>query len=112
LIENTERLRHKIDSGRTGDKVAGSDPTVASLGTDDEAAGKPPRPHEIARTGHRETVRPHESLDHPGLGYAWILVAFTLLLAIAIIVWTAAVHSSHRQVHAGSAPVITSVPVA
>jgi hypothetical protein len=103
LIENTERLGHKIDSGRTGDKVAGSDPAVASLGTDDEAAGKPPRPHEIARTGHRETVRPHESLDHPGLGHAWILVAFTLLLAIAIIVWTAAVHSSQRQAHAGSA---------
>ena len=111
VIENTERLRHKIDSGRTGDKVAGSDPTVAGLGTDDEAAGKPPRPHEIASTRHRESVRPHETHDHPGLGHAWILVAFTLLLAIAIIVWTAAVHSSQRQVHAGSAAVITSVPI-
>jgi hypothetical protein len=110
VIENTERLRHKIDSGRTGDKVPGSDPTVASLGTDDEAAGRPPRPHEIASTRHRETGRPHESHDHPGLGHAWILVAFTLLLAMAIIVWTAAVHSSPRQVHAASVSVITSVP--
>jgi hypothetical protein len=68
VIENTERLRHKIDSGRTGDKVAASDPTVASLDIDDEAAGKPPRPHEIASTRDRETRRPHESHDHPGLG--------------------------------------------
>jgi len=113
LIENTERLRHKIDSGRTGDKVAGSDPTVASLGTDDEAAGKPPRPHEIARTGHRETVRPHERLDHPGLGHAWILVAFTLLLAIAIAAWTVAIHAlgSKQDRAQVPAPMITSAPV-
>src|SRR5437763_6810040 len=84
VIENTERLRQKIDSGRTGDKVAGFDPTVAGLGTDDEAAGKPPAAHEVASTRHRETVRPHASHDRPGLGHAWILVAFTLLLAIAI----------------------------
>jgi hypothetical protein len=89
VIENTERLRHQIDSGRTGDKVAGFDPTVAGLGTDDEAAGKPPTAHEIASTRHGETVRPHESYDRPGLGHAWILVAFTLLLAIAIVVWAA-----------------------
>jgi hypothetical protein len=33
-----ERLRHKIDSGQTGDKVGNPDPAMAPLGTDDEAA--------------------------------------------------------------------------
>ena len=32
-----EQLRHDIDSGRTGDKVAGFDLAVAPLGTDEDA---------------------------------------------------------------------------
>ncbi|GGC75943.1 DUF2934 domain-containing protein [Chelatococcus reniformis] len=36
-----EMLRGDIDAGRTGDKVPGSDPAAAPLGTDDEAAGTP-----------------------------------------------------------------------
>ena len=36
-----DRLRHDIDSGKTGDKVDMSDPSMAPLGTDDEA-GQPP----------------------------------------------------------------------
>lgn len=35
------RLRHEIDAGRTGDKVAFPDPATVPLGTDDEAAGTP-----------------------------------------------------------------------
>ena len=112
MIENTERLRHEIDIGRTGDKVAGLDPSVASLGTDDEAAGTPATVREVSRTRRRETVLPHESRDRPGLGHAWILVAFTLLLATAIVAWTVAIHAlGSKQDHAQiSAPVITSVP--
>ncbi len=34
-----ERLRADIDSGKTGDKVAASDPAAAPLGTDEEAGG-------------------------------------------------------------------------
>jgi hypothetical protein len=34
-----DRLRADIDSGRTGDKVAASDPSAAPLGTDEEAGG-------------------------------------------------------------------------
>lgn len=41
------RLRDDIDSGRTGDKVAAPDPAAAPLGTDDEAAGTPPRAEEV-----------------------------------------------------------------
>ncbi|WP_417526014.1 hypothetical protein [Marinovum sp.] len=36
------RLRHAIDHGGAGDKVAFPDPAAAPLGTDDEAAGHPP----------------------------------------------------------------------
>lgn len=43
----TDRLRHDIDRGRGGDKVDNIDPAAAPLGTDDEAAGKPPTPAEI-----------------------------------------------------------------
>ena len=35
---NEARLRDKIDSGHTGDKTAASDPAMAPLGTDNEAA--------------------------------------------------------------------------
>jgi hypothetical protein len=110
VIENTNRLRHKIDSGRTGDKVAGFDPTVAALGTDDEAAGKPPTAHQVASAHDRETMRPHESPDRPGLGHAWILIAFTMLFATAIVVWAIAMHGGgFKQYQAQvSAPVITT----
>lgn len=58
----TEQLRHDIDSGLTGDKVAASDPAAAPLGTDDEAAGTPPSAAavELARRTERRRIRePH-----------------------------------------------------
>ena len=39
----TAMLKADIDSGRTGDKIGELDPGLSSLGTDDEAAGRPPR---------------------------------------------------------------------
>ncbi|MXP63311.1 hypothetical protein E0493_08095 [Roseomonas sp. M0104] len=50
-----DKLRHDIDSGRSGDKVAFSDPAAAPLGADDEAAGVPPSPEMIARARALET---------------------------------------------------------
>lgn len=44
---NSQELKGAIDSGRTGDKVPFFDPAAAPLGTDDEAAGDPPRPSQI-----------------------------------------------------------------
>ncbi|MFD1913096.1 hypothetical protein [Halodurantibacterium flavum] len=55
--ETSDRLRHEIDNG-AGDKVAFSDPAAAPLGTDDEAAGTPPDPAQIARARAAETARP------------------------------------------------------
>jgi len=40
----TSPRRLDIDSGRTRDKVGVLDPDLSSLGTDDEAAGRPPSP--------------------------------------------------------------------
>jgi hypothetical protein len=52
-----EQLRHDIDCGRTGDKVAFPDPAVAPLGTDEEAAGTPVSGHAAAMARRIETAR-------------------------------------------------------
>src|SRR3954468_17103181 len=49
-------LKADINSGRTGDKVGVFDPGLSSLGTDDEAAGRPPSPFRIALARYHETV--------------------------------------------------------
>lgn len=53
----TARLKADIDAGRTGDKVPAGDPALAPLGTDDEAAGKPPTPKERAMAAAHERGR-------------------------------------------------------
>jgi hypothetical protein len=37
-----DRMRHDVSRRAAGDEVDQSDPAAAPLGTDDEAAGKPP----------------------------------------------------------------------
>jgi hypothetical protein len=85
--ETTERLRADIDSGRAGDKVPASDPAAAPLGTDDEAAGASPSPEVIEQTRRQETARPKEMPSRRGPGHAWILIAFIVFLATALISW-------------------------
>ncbi len=51
-----ERLRHDIDRGRGGDKVQVTDPAAAPLGTDDEAAGRPPSPRRV-RLAHWHEIQ-------------------------------------------------------
>ena len=41
MAATVEQLRRDTDSGRTRDKVSGSDPAAAPLGADEEAAGTP-----------------------------------------------------------------------
>jgi hypothetical protein len=50
------QLKADIDSGLTGDKVGGFDPSAAPLGTDDEAGGTPHDPELIARMRAQERV--------------------------------------------------------
>ncbi|WP_374469248.1 hypothetical protein [Phenylobacterium sp.] len=52
----TAQLRDDIQSGRTGDKVAGFDPAASPLGTDDEAAGTPPSPEVVDHARRQERV--------------------------------------------------------
>ena len=52
-----EQVRERFDSGATGEKVAGSDPAAAPLGTDDEAAGFPSEPTEEEGGGYRSARR-------------------------------------------------------
>jgi len=53
--ENAEQLRGAIDSGRTGDKIAMTDPAAAPLGSDDEAAQ--PHDEEGLATARRQSAR-------------------------------------------------------
>jgi hypothetical protein len=52
---NVMQLKADIDSGATGDKVGVFDPGLSPLGTDEEAAGTPPKPHEVAMARRFET---------------------------------------------------------
>jgi hypothetical protein len=52
----TAMLKADIDSGRTGDKIGELDPGLSSLGTDDEAAGRPPSAFRIALARYYETI--------------------------------------------------------
>lgn len=53
-MPSTDRLRHEIDHGKAGSKAPFPDPAAAPLGTDDEAAGMPPTPEEVALASHHE----------------------------------------------------------
>jgi uncharacterized protein HemX len=81
-------LRHDIDHGRTGDKVDWPDPAAAPLGTDDEAgASQTPSPIvESARAAERTgpIARPQRT---SGLGAAWILIGFVLMVAVGFVLW-------------------------
>lgn len=85
------QLRQDIVSGATGDKVGVLDPSMASLGTDDEAAGEPPSPEMIAavrkaeREGPVSPLVPTSTLDasrpyrlYGAIGLAIILAAVAL----------------------------------
>lgn len=83
-----QRLRADIDSGRTGDKVAASDPAAVPLGTDAEAGGVPTDAGAASRARQAELDRvetPHRRKWHstlilPGLALLVVAVfAFVLL---------------------------------
>jgi hypothetical protein len=91
----TAMLKADIDSGRTGDKVGVLDPGLSSLGTDDEAAGRPPSPFRIALARSQETVGRwmkggrSTSDAHPGwditlTGFFGLIAALGMVLLIGI----------------------------
>jgi hypothetical protein len=87
-----EQLRADIDSGATRDKVPGSDPAAAPLGTDAEAGGGGPSADEVALARQREVQRSHAdpapSASGSGRGRSmvlWGLVALIALFVLALV---------------------------
>ena len=94
---NPSLLKKDIDQGLTGDKVSYPDPAASPLGTDDEAAGTPNTPQQVAmaRSIEREQGAqagqraPDFGNDKRGPGRASIviiagIVAVGLLLLVAL----------------------------
>lgn len=88
----TQQLKGDIDSGKTGDKVKeGFDLGLATLGTDDEAAGTPATSGEVTRAIAGETrgaARPPPEQSaigiQRGLPAVWIIVGACVVVVIVI----------------------------
>jgi len=83
----TEQLRHDIDSGRTGDKVPGSDPAAAPLGTDEEAAGTTPDPKAVEAAREQERATPVRTQRTSGARTAWLLVVVGMIALGLLFAW-------------------------
>ena len=82
-----DALRAAIDRGHAGDKVPGSDPAAAPLGTDAEAGGASPTPAEIAMDAGSTTMRAQPERAQPARGWLWAGgLVVVLLVAISIAV--------------------------
>jgi len=85
-----DSLRADIDRGLTGDKIPGSDPAAAPLGTDAEAAGAPPTRREVDLEVRSRTARPHQ--DGPegartrGWRINWVAAACLGVAVVALLV--------------------------
>jgi hypothetical protein len=86
-VRNVDQLRAAIDSGRSGDKVAASDPAAAPLGTDEEAGGNPPTRDQVAMARRHEVGRPVSSppIDRAGLGQGWWIIAVTVVIGVCVV---------------------------
>jgi hypothetical protein len=81
MVRNVDQLRAAIDSGKTGDKVAASDPATAPLGTDDEAGGAPPSANEVVLAADTEirAIKPTPNRIGPAI---WIFMLFIAMLVV------------------------------
>ena len=91
----TAMLKGDIDSGRTGDKNPVFDPGLSPLGTDDEAAGRPPSAFRVALArqyenagrwikGSRQTSAAHNKHDGIPVVFIGFIVAVGVILATGI----------------------------
>ena len=92
---NPSLLKKDIDQGLTGDKVSFPDPAASPLGTDDEAAGTPNSPQQVAMARSIERAQgaqagqraPDFGNDKRGMGRASIvIIAGVLALGLLLIV--------------------------
>lgn len=87
------RLRHSIDTGRTGDKVNAFDPAAAPLGTDEEAAGTPTPSAPLDREVRAANARESPANDAPFAAQPggarrsrWALPVIAIL-AVLLLAW-------------------------
>jgi len=85
--ETSAQLRNAIDSGRTRDRIAMLDPAAAPLGTDDEAAGTPPKRHSIQEAAHHEMGRRLPEAAEVKSGWIGPLAVLLIVAAIGLAVW-------------------------
>ena len=81
-VKYPEQLRAAIDRGDTRDKVAGSDPAAAPLGTDEEAAGTPIPRAAVQLAFRQETNRDSNPKKPANRGLLW-LIAVVCFFVIA-----------------------------
>lgn len=87
MSTNAARLRSAIDSGQTGDKVAGSDPAAAPLGTDEEASGVAPSPSAVAqalRNEVREETSPKADYRSAEWGFMAAIILIGMIFCVAL----------------------------
>ncbi len=93
---NAAMLKADIDSGRTGDKNPVFDPGLSPLGTDDEAAGRPPSGLRVALARRTESVKrwsrgarrsrgAHAQRD--GLPFVFIGLIVAVAVALVLGLW-------------------------
>jgi hypothetical protein len=93
FVPTVEQLRDAIDRGETGDKVRAFDPAAAPLGTDEEAAGTPPSPEQVALAWEQETSRqvaPERARRRPSTGKE---LAIVMTISFFLGLFWAALHS-------------------
>src|SRR5215211_4485629 len=88
----TAMLKGDIDSGRTGDKNPVFDPGLSPLGTDDEAAGRPPSAFRVALARRYESVerwvgnaRKSGAAHNKQDGFPVVYVGFIVVVGIVIL---------------------------
>ncbi len=86
-----DELRHKIDSGETGDKVRVTDPAAAPLGTDAEAGGFPPTTEEVEMAIKAETKPISHEAQSPEEFHKSLYAEASLIKKITVFALTSAV---------------------
>ena len=92
MPSNVQQLKADIDSGKTGDKVVeGLDLGLSTLGTDDEAAGTPNTPEQVAlaralekRNAPRPPAEQSANVSKSGQPVLWVIASVFALLVVAL----------------------------
>jgi hypothetical protein len=90
-----ERLRQAIDSGRTYEKVAGSDPAVVPFETDAEAAGAPTSRQAVRSTLAKETKEPPRARrnvidadqNHNPFAFLYLSLVIASIAGVLVALW-------------------------